>query len=95
MKISYKPRLSGLCSIYGAKHRGQSNIEVNTEAGNTSKGLYLQFQSDAAPIENKISGDGVIRVAGEVSVKSSDISDYHGEWDVLPAFSTFLAVNFI
>lgn len=21
MKISYKPRLSGLCSIYGAKHR--------------------------------------------------------------------------
>lgn len=53
---------------------GQSNIEVNTEAGNTSKGLYLQFQSDAAPIENKISGDGVIRVAGEVSVKSSDIS---------------------
>lgn len=67
---------------------GQSNIEVNTEAGNTSKGLYLQFQSDAAPIENKISGDGVIRVAGEVSVKSSDISDYHGEWDVLGKLKT-------
>lgn len=67
---------------------GQSNIEVNTEAGNTSKGLYLQFQSDAGPIENKISGDGVIRVAGEVSVKSSDISDYHGEWDVLGKLKT-------
>ena len=63
---------------------GQSNIEVNTEA----KGLYLQFQSDAGPIENKISGDGVIRVAGEVSVKSSDISDYHGEWDVLGKLKT-------
>ncbi|WP_418304598.1 hypothetical protein [Parasutterella excrementihominis] len=67
---------------------GQSNIEVNTEAGNTAKGLYLQFQSDAGPIENKISGDGVIRVAGEVSVKSSDISDYHGEWDVLGKLKT-------
>ena len=67
---------------------GQSNIEVNTEAGNTTKGLYLQFQSDAGPIENKISGDGVIRVAGEVSVKSSDISDYHGEWDVLGKLKT-------
>ena len=67
---------------------GQSNIEVNTEAGNTAKGLYLQFQSDAGPIENKISGDGVIRVAGEVSAKSSDISDYHGEWDVLGKLKT-------
>ena len=67
---------------------GQRNIEVNTEAGNTAKGLYLQFQSDAGPIENKISGDGVIRVAGEVSVKSSDISDYHGEWDVLGKLKT-------
>lgn len=67
---------------------GQSNIEVNIEAGNTAKGLYLQFQSDAGPIENKISGDGVIRVAGEVSVKSSDISDYHGEWDVLGKLKT-------
>lgn len=74
---------------------GQSNIEVNTEAGNTAKGLYLQFQSDAGPIENKISGDGVIRVAGEVSVKSSDISDYHGEWDVLGKLKTVMGPSLL
>ena len=28
MKISYKPRLSGLCSIYGSKHR--YNVQLRT-----------------------------------------------------------------
>ncbi|WP_300875809.1 hypothetical protein [uncultured Parasutterella sp.] len=34
MKISYKPRLSGLCSIYGAKHR---EIHSNCDKNNNIK----------------------------------------------------------
>ena len=32
MKISYKPRLSGLCSIYGAKHRENLRKEEDMPA---------------------------------------------------------------
>lgn len=78
----------GTLVLYKPTAAGESSIEVNTEAGNTEKGLYLQFQPGDEPIKNRISGSGVIRVAGEVSVKSASINGYDGVWDVLGKLKT-------
>ena len=95
MKISYKPRLSGLCSIYGAKHRkviakGESVLEV--QAGERTIVLTLEYchpdqeaeqllQVAVSQLDKPFSG----KLGGRMEILKL----------VLPAFSTFLAVNFI